>query len=578
MSVHPSRTTFRFLAHFFRSTPRRAVAAVGLLGIAGLLEGVGVASLIPLLQLADRQAADVQGPGRYLIVAIERMGLEPSFAVLLAVLFVAVLLKSLLFWFAMTQVGTTQIHFVRELRLRLVRAMLRARWGMFASQRAGAWANALATESTHSGGAYREGCEVIAAAFPITMYVILAALMSWRVTLFALASGILLFFLLRGFLVLSRRSGNDHVRVGKRLASTTVDVVQGMKPIKAMAREDLIEPVFARIGSALDDAQRRTMLAAENLRFFQEPTLTLLLAISIYVLFRIANLPLPTVIVIAFMFYRILQHLNTVQGRLQHLAVGEASFWSLMERIEETEAEREVLAPGASPGPLRQGIRFDRISFAYGERPVLTDLSLTIPAGRFVAIEGESGSGKTTLADLLGGLFVPSAGRILVDGRDLATLDLREWRSEIGYVPQEMLLLGDSIRNNVSLGDPSITEADVERALRLAGAWDFVARAPGGLDAEVGERGMMFSGGQRQRIALARALVTRPTLLILDEVTTALDPATEAEICATLRTLTPEVTIFAISHQAAMHQIADETYRMSDGRLTPLRDAAVLRA
>ena len=544
-----------------------------LLGVAGLLEGIGVVSLIPLLQLADRRAADIEGPGRYVIGAIERVGLQPSFAVLLSVLFVAVLLKSVLFRFAMTQVGLTQIHFVRELRLRLVRAMLRARWRMFASQRAGAWANALATESTHSGGAYREGCEVIAAAFPITMYIVLAALMSWQVTVFALVSGVILFALLRGFVVLSRRAGTDHVHVAKRLASTTVDIVQGMKPIKAMAREDLIEPVFARIMSALDDAQRRTMYAAENLRFFQEPTLTLLLAISIFVLFRIVQLPLATVIVIAFMFYRILQHLNTVQGRLQHLAAGEASFWSLMERIDETEAEHEFLVGGVPPGPLQKEIRFEGISFSYGEHPVLSDLSFTIPAGRFIAIEGESGSGKTTLADLLGGLYVPAAGRILVDGRDLVELDLRQWRSEIGYVPQEMLLLSDSIKNNVSLGDPTITDADVERALRLAGAWDFVTRTADGLDSEVGERGAMFSGGQRQRIALARALVTRPTLLILDEVTTALDPTTEAEICATLRTLTPEVTIFAISHQTAMHQVADLTHRMSSGRLVSMNDA-----
>ena len=573
MSVHPSRTTARFLGHFFRSAPRRAIAAVFLLGVAGLLEGIGVVSLIPLLQLADRRAADIEGPGRYVIGAIERVGLQPSFAVLLSVLFVAVLLKSVLFRFAMTQVGLTQIHFVRELRLRLVRAMLRARWRMFASQRAGAWANALATESTHSGGAYREGCEVIAAAFPITMYIVLAALMSWQVTVFALVSGVILFALLRGFVVLSRRAGTDHVHVAKRLASTTVDIVQGMKPIKAMAREDLIEPVFARIMSALDDAQRRTMYAAENLRFFQEPTLTLLLAISIFVLFRVVQLPLATVIVIAFMFYRILQHLNTVQGRLQHLAAGEASFWSLMERIDETEAEHEFLVGGVPPGPLQKEIRFEGISFSYGEHPVLSDLSFTIPAGRFIAIEGESGSGKTTLADLLGGLYVPAAGRILVDGRDLVELDLRQWRSEIGYVPQEMLLLSDSIKNNVSLGDPTITDADVERALRLAGAWDFVTRTAGGLDSEVGERGAMFSGGQRQRIALARALVTRPTVLILDEVTTALDPTTEAEICATLRTLTPEVTIFAISHQTAMHQVADLTYRMSGGRLASMNDA-----
>lgn len=569
-----AKTTLQFLRYFFASTPRRTSAAVVMLGLSGLLEGVGVVSLIPLLQLADRSAADIEGPGRYVIAALEGVGLEATFPTLLAVLFFAVVAKAILFWIAMTQVGLTQIHVVRELRLRLVRAMLRARWQMFSSERAGGWSNAMATETTHAGGAYREGCEVLAAAFPIAMYITLASLLSWRVTIFALVSGGVILVLLRGFVALTRRSGSDYVRVAKHLASITVDILHGMKPIKAMGRERLIEPIFHKSVDELDEAQRRTMYATENLRFFQEPTLTLLLAISLYLLFSVGRLPLATVIVLAFMFYRILQHLNTLQLRLQHLSTGEMSFWSLMERIERTEAEREVAGGTTAVAQLTKSIQFEDVSFAYGEAPVLRDLSLTIEAGRFIAIEGESGSGKTTLVDLIGGLLQPTAGRILVDGHDLRSVDYRAWRTSIGYVPQDMLLLNDSIRANVTLGDPSVGDDEVERALKLAGAWDFVSLTPGGLDSQVGERGSRLSGGQRQRIALARALVTSPTLLVLDEATAALDPETEAEICNTLGSLPDDVTILAISHQQGMRQVADEAYRMIDGRLVAVQAAA----
>jgi ATP-binding cassette subfamily C protein len=133
-----------------------------------------------------------------------------------------------------------------------------------------------------------------------------------------------------------------------------------------------------------------------------------------------------------------------------------------------------------------------------------------------------------------------------------------------------MFLLNDSIRRNVTLGDPALTDADVERALKLAGAWDFVSKIPEGLDWEVGERGARLSGGQRQRIAIARALVTRPTLLILDEVTASVDPDTERAICETLVSLRGQVTILAISHQPAMRRVADRAYRMRRGRLEPL--------
>src|SRR5262252_3376490 len=131
---------------------------------------------------------------------------------------------------------------------------------------------------------------------------------------------------------------------------------------------------------------------------------------------------------------------------------------------------------------------------------------------------------RSTIVDLVTGLLVPEAGRVLVDGVPLGETDLRAWRRCIGYVTQETLLFNDTIRTNVTLGDPQLSDAETERALREAGAWGFVSARLEGLDAPVGERGMMLSGGQRQRIAIARALVHRPSLLILDEATAALDP------------------------------------------------------
>lgn len=140
----------------------------------------------------------------------------------------------------------------------------------------------------------------------------------------------------------------------------------------------------------------------------------------------------------------------------------------------------------------------------------------------------------------------------------------------IGYIPQETLLLHDTVMNNVTLGDPELTEADAEYALRTAGAWEFIKSMPQGIQSIVGERGGKLSGGQRQRIAIARALAHRPALLILDEATTALDPDTEAAICNTLQQLRGKLTIIAISHQPALANIADLIYRIQDGGVVSL--------
>jgi ATP-binding cassette subfamily C protein len=215
---------------------------------------------------------------------------------------------------------------------------------------------------------------------------------------------------------------------------------------------------------------------------------------------------------------------------------------------------------------LERGVEFDRVSVDHGGPRVLEDLWLEIPAGRITAIIGGSGAGKTTLIDLLAGLVHPQAGCVRIDGVPLPELDLTRWRRMIGYVPQEILVLHDSVRVNVTLGDPELSNADVERALREAGAWEFVSRLPEGLETSMGERGTLFSGGQRQRIAIARALVHRPKLLILDEATAALDPATEAGVWEAVVRLRGKTTVVAISHQPALADVADRMYRIEKSR------------
>jgi ATP-binding cassette subfamily C protein len=159
---------------------------------------------------------------------------------------------------------------------------------------------------------------------------------------------------------------------------------------------------------------------------------------------------------------------------------------------------------------------------------------------------------------------------VLVDGVPLHAIDLAAWRSMIGYVPQDGLLMHDSIAANVTLGDPTLSDADVNAALSAAGAHEFVAALPSGIATVVGERGLRLSGGQRQRIALARALVRKPALLILDEATTALDRDTEAAICDTFRSLRGTMTILAICHGGRLNELADRVYRIDGGTIVPV--------
>jgi ATP-binding cassette subfamily C protein len=167
-------------------------------------------------------------------------------------------------------------------------------------------------------------------------------------------------------------------------------------------------------------------------------------------------------------------------------------------------------------------------------------------------------------------LTEPNAGKILIDGKSLHDIDLRKWRHMIGYVSQDTILLHDTIMNNILVGEPALTAADAERALRQAGAWDFVSALPDGMHTVVGERGGLLSGGQRQRIAIARALAHGPVFLIMDEPTSALDPESEKMICETLQHLSRQLTIIAVSHQPAVINAADRVFILSEGEAKAL--------
>jgi ATP-binding cassette, subfamily C, bacterial len=216
---------------------------------------------------------------------------------------------------------------------------------------------------------------------------------------------------------------------------------------------------------------------------------------------------------------------------------------------------------------LDKECRFENVTFAHDKAPIIRNVSFVIEKGSITVLQGQSGAGKTTLIDLLTGLHTPNKGAITLDGVSLADIDLKLWRRSIGYVPQELNLLHTTIRDNLVLGDAEISDADIEVALDQAGARDFIMAMPRGLETEVGTMGSRLSGGQRQRIALARALVTRPKLLILDEVTSALDPETEKGICDKIAGLHGRYTIVAITHRPIWTEIATHLYKVERGNV-----------
>jgi ATP-binding cassette subfamily C protein len=287
-------------------------------------------------------------------------------------------------------------------------------------------------------------------------------------------------------------------------------------------------------------------------------------AVILYAALVYLKMSLAIVVATLYLIRRILKNIHKIQIEYQTMTGSESAYWSLQKKMLEAERAREE-TQGHQVPVFKEGIRINQVTFGYDDKSVLKNLNIDLPRGKFIAIVGPSGAGKTTVVDLVIGLLRPQQGEVYIDDRPMVEIDIYRWRRMIGYVPQETLLLHDTIFFNVTLGDESISEKDVEDALRAAGALDFVREMSDGMHTVVGERGGKISGGQRQRIAIARALVNKPRLLILDEATTALDPETEVAICDTLLELAGKVTILSISHQRAMLEAAEIAYRLEAG-------------
>lgn len=564
------KKTTGLVAYFMRAYPGRTFVMILCLLVAGLTEGVGVTAMLPLLDVGTTGKPST-ALGRRVADMAAAMGLPPTFETFLLILVGGILLKGACSWLAMRQVGYTVTHVAADLRMKLIRALLGARWGYFVSHPAGRFANAISVEAWQAAEAYYEASISIAFLIQLAVYTIAAVMVSWQVAVGAFVVGIAIMFFLKGFIKVGRRAGKSQTEMIKALVSRLTDALQGIKPIKAMACESHLLPLLASETRDLYLAQRRQVLARESLRIVQEPMTVAFLALGLLWLVNVGNQPFSTIIVLAFIFYRMVTRSNEVQYRYQKMATLESAFWSLTDSIQQAETQAEIRPAAGLRPSLEKEIRFEDVRFSYGDKPVLNGVSLTIPAGGFVGIAGHSGAGKTTIADLILGLGQPQDGTVRIDDIPLFEVDLTAWRKMVGYVPQEMFLFHETIYSNIVLGDASIDRDDVAAALKSAGAWDFVSRLPEGMDTLIGERGGRISGGERQRIAIAAALVRKPKLLVLDEVTTALDPDTEAGICATLRHLAGTVTIVAISHQPALMDAAGILYRVEDGRVSRIR-------
>ena len=577
-STLAARPLLQYISSLIQTARWQLFAAVVIMTFTSLTEGLGVALLFPILQVAGFNLANQGHVGHYtgeVRALLVYSGLRPSLwlAFLLMIFMLLMALRSLFNRVQSVLTFRTVLTFELALSRRLYQAIINSDWLFLVRRRSSDFTHALTAEMTRVATCTYLLIGTVSSAILSLVYIAIALKLSAGMTSLVLATGAALLLVSRRWMRSVHQSGTAVSESMSEVYAAATEHLQNLKAMKFYDAQTSDLAMFSSLqSSALQQSFDNTRGQAAAAFWFEAGSLLLLGAI-IFASLQILKIAPASILLLLAVFTRLFPRLEAGQSQLQAFLSEVPAFENLMRIRDECLANAEI--PGAaSPGPaFAHEIRLERVSFRYeAERPlVLEDLSLTIAAGKVTAIVGSSGAGKSTVADLVNGLLSPLTGRVLVDGVELSPQTARSWRRHVGYVAQDTVLFHDTVRANLRWANPDATEHEMQESLGLAAA-DFVFALPQGLDTTVGDRGMLLSHGQRQRIALARALLRKPGLLILDEATSSLDFDNENRILEAIEQLHSRTTVLLIAHRISAIQRAAMIYVVENGRVAECGD------
>jgi ATP-binding cassette, subfamily C, bacterial len=560
------------LRELVRTSPRETAASVALLLVLTFTEGVGLLLLAPLLQLVGVvEENPLPQPAGWLDSFMAVVGATPTLGSVL-VLYVAIASIRVVLQRTQSRLSAAaRENLTAAYRIRIYRVIANAEWRFLVTRTPSVFVYMLASEVARLGAVASRVTELAISLMASAVYLVLAFRLSPPTALLVLASAALLAWMVRKSLTRARATGAPSSATNARLHAAISEHMASLKTARAYGATERHAALFADVVSA-----SRTVsveMAASETRSQQTLELgsTILLAGIVFVSSEIFVVGPAVLLVLLYVFARLMPRLIAIYRHLQGLALLLPVFEHVTRLERDCAAAAEpVAAPHREPPPLAESIRFEDVSFEYlrrGAAAAVDGLSLRIAAGVTTAIVGPSGSGKSTLADLLLGLLSPTSGRVLVDGKALTSDSLQAWRKQVSYVAQETFLFDDTVRANLMWARPDASDEDLWEALRLAAADRFVSGLPQGLETLVGERGVMMSGGERQRLSIARALLRKPRILVLDEATSSLDSENEVRIQQAIDSLQHRMTIVIITHRLSTIRHADVIHVMENGRV-----------
>jgi ATP-binding cassette subfamily C protein len=567
-----NRELKQYFSTLHRGTGWRLIVTILLAALCSLTEGIGILLLIPSLQVAGLNLVGQGSVGKYAVwidSGLRWLHLAPTLPVLLFIFLVLISTRTITVKLQMVTGATAQQKIQSYLRQRLHSAIVGADWLFLCRRKSADLIHVLTREVERVGMATIFTLLLAGDLLVTVIYIGVASALSPGVTLIVLGAGLLLTLLLWERTKAIQGIGGEVSRINQLLYGAIISHVQNLKATKAYSAESYDEDAFAALNSTVSEIANEGARKQGFSSGLFEIGSFLILSAAIYVSIRVLTVGPATILILLLVFARLMPRLVDSHAHYQNIVNHLPAFTAI------ADLEKECLAASEQQGAylpmlrLSHRLELRNLSFTYQKAagPVIRNVSLELNAGQTAAFIGPSGSGKSTLADLIIGLLHPEAGSVAIDGVELRAANRFSWRAQIGYVSQDTVLFHDTLRSNLAWARRGVSEAEMWQVLKLAAAEDLARRLPAGLDTVVGDRGAFLSHGERQRLAIARALLRKPALLVLDEATNSLDGENEARVLEAIDNLHGNLTILLIAHRFSTIKRADMVYVIDHGRI-----------
>lgn len=562
---------WEYLKVFYGFKYRNVLLALTLMVFTSLTEGISLLLLVPLLQLIglDVQQGSLGQISDYIGSFFNFMGITPTLAIVLLIYVLIISLNAFLYRIQTTETSKIQYEFAANLRKQLFKRITGSEWIFFTRTRSSDFAHVLTNEIERISTGTGQFLTLVASLLVLTVYLIFALKLSGLITGLIFLVGIILLLLLKRRTQSSGSSGEKLSTVTKDMYSSVIQHLDGMKTVKSFNMEERNVQEFSNVADDVSLSYMDAIRSYADVKLLFDIGSVVILSVIVYILITMVSVSTAELLILLFLFVRMIPRFSIIQRSYQYFINMLPAFASVINLEEECKKATEDQKESENVEFERE-IKFDNVSFHYNKENgsfSIKDLNLSIVAGKTTAIVGLSGAGKSTVCDLIMGLMKPDNGQILIDETQLKGENISSWRNQIGYVAQDTFLFNDTVRNNLLFAEEEAKEKDIWNTLKSASADEFVSKLPDGLDTLIGDRGVRLSGGEKQRLALARALLKKPALLIMDEATSNLDSKNEKNILNSIENLQGNISILMIAHRLSTIKNADIIYLMENGQI-----------